>query len=171
MARFEEHCIATVDARPALRRDRVLLPGRAAGDPCASPYRRLLDRLRNVRFRGAAYGDARHEEPHFFARLRLRDRWCLRLGPSADRFTRTCRCRFRASPALSAQQAASSFRILISSENRHSVTLKGKHTWKSSCWNASPSSDKWAKSSAYGTDLPAIFCSSVAKPSAPPQRT
>ena len=41
--------------------------------------------------------------------------------------------------------------------NLHRHHLKGERIWKSFCWNASPSSARWAKSSASRTDLPAIF--------------
>src|SRR5579883_2159873 len=119
LARSEEHGIAVVDDRRARPHRGVLLPRRIASDPGASPHRRHLDRLRDVRFCRVAYADACDEEPDFLARLYLRYRRCLCLGPSAYRSAWTGRCRLRASPTLSAQQTASSSRILMSKRNRH----------------------------------------------------
>ncbi len=61
--------------------------------------------------------------------------------------------------------AAADPRILKSLRqlNLNPTTSEGELIWKSFCWNASPSSARWANSSASRTDLPATSCSKRGK--------
>jgi hypothetical protein len=102
----EEYGAADDHHRRACSSHRPQFFGGPSGHRGSNTHRRLVDRLRHDRFRGAAHAYARHEKPRTVARLRLCHRRRLCLGAFGDRPSRPRRCRFRASPALPARQAA-----------------------------------------------------------------
>src|ERR1700687_3195329 len=112
LARSEKRGAAADDARCIVRRHRILLYRRTAGDPGAYHHRGPDDGLRDHRLCSAAYIDAGAEKPRALARLHLRHHGGVRLAGRCDGGARPCRCRFPDSPALSARQAPASPRVL-----------------------------------------------------------
>ena len=139
----------------------------------ADRQRGAADGLRADRLCRAAHADAGAAKPRAVAELQLRRRawysagrclrwWCSALPtPCSDFASAICNEDRRLCPRPEP----------FTSTQTRSASFKGEPTWKSFCWNASPSSARWAKSSASRTALPAIFCSSAARRCAPPRTT
>ena len=88
------------------------------------------------------------QQPRDLARLHLRHHGGVRLAGAGHGRARPCRRRVRISRALHAHAAAAvarGLRFHPSTPTRLNIQRRTK--WKSFCWNAWPSSARWAKSS------------------------
>ena len=159
LARHERCGPAADDARGVVAGTRLLLHHRTARDAGADRRGDADHGIRAHRLCSPAHIDDVAQTSRIVAGLHLRGRGDFQLAGSRHGGSRACRCGFRPSPALSAGKTAAARPHPESALQFQPVDhhLKGARTWKSFCWNASPSSARWARSSASRMDLRAIF--------------